>query len=49
MGLFDFFGGKKSSEDEEAVALQNAAAQKEKEIQAAKEAHEGMEWPSSQA
>ena len=46
MGLFDFFGGKKSSEDEEAVALQNAAAQKEKEIQAAKEAHEGMEWPS---
>ncbi len=45
MGLFDFFGGKKSSEDQEALALQNAANQKEKEVQAAKEAHEGMEWP----
>ena len=45
MGIFDLFGGKKASENAEANEEMNAASQKEKEMQAAMDAHADMEWP----
>ncbi len=47
MGLFDFFGGKKASDNQsELQEEQQKAQKKEKEVQDAKQAHEGMEWPT---
>ncbi len=45
MGFFDLFGGKKAAEEAEAAKEQGIAQQKEKEMQAAMDAHAGMEWP----
>ncbi len=45
MGLFDLFGGKKAAEKEQEQQELTAAAQKEKEMQAAMDAHADMEWP----
>lgn len=45
MGLFDLFGGKKASEDAKAQEELNVASQKEKEMQAAMDAHADLEWP----
>ena len=45
MGIFDLFGGKKASEEAKAQEELSAASQKEKEMQAAMDAHADMEWP----
>ena len=45
MGLFDFFGGKKAAQDQEAEMQRSAAEKKEKEMQSAMDAHADMEWP----
>lgn len=46
MGIFDLFGGKKNVEDENAIREKEVASQKEKELQAAKEAHAQLSWPT---
>ena len=45
MGIFDLFGGKKAAEKAQAEEQLSVAAQKEKEMQAAMDAHADMEWP----
>ncbi len=45
MGIFDLFGGKKASESAKEQEQLSAAAQKEKEMQAAMDAHADLEWP----
>ncbi|MCR5671098.1 MAG: SseB family protein [Butyrivibrio sp.] len=45
MGLFDLFGGKKQDKVTEEEREQNLQDQKEKELEEAKAAHEGLEWP----
>ena len=45
MGIFDLFGGKKASEDAEAQKEQSLAQKREKEMQAAMDAHAEMKWP----
>ncbi len=46
MGLFDLFGGKKADKSIQQQEEQNKASQKEKEMQAAIDAHADMEWPT---
>ncbi len=46
MGIFDLFGGKKNVEDAEALKEQELASSREKELQAAKEAHAQLSWPT---
>ena len=43
MGIFDLFGGKKAAEKAQAEEQLSVAAQKEKEMQAAMDAHADME------
>ncbi len=45
MGIFDLFGGKKATEKAQAEEQLSVVAQKEKEMQAAMDAHADMEWP----
>jgi hypothetical protein len=47
MGIFDLFGGKNKAEEEKLQQEKAEQEKKEKELQAVKDAHADMEWPSA--